>query len=83
MPFDEAVSLLAPEDWERVVAAVHSREARRAIQMETPKMIWDAGATPRRASSGYGGFCLGGVNALPAGSGKPIVRGPWHRRSWC
>jgi molybdopterin/thiamine biosynthesis adenylyltransferase len=45
MPFDKAIALLAPEDWERVVAAVHSREARRAIQMETPRTIWDAGAT--------------------------------------
>ena len=37
--------MLVPEELERVVAAVHSREARRAIQMETPRTIWDAGAT--------------------------------------
>ncbi len=36
---------LAAQDYRHVIAAVHSREARREIQMETPQILWDAGAT--------------------------------------
>lgn len=43
--YDDAVSSLALEDYRHVVAAVHSREARRSLQYETPMVLWDAGAT--------------------------------------
>ncbi|MBI4090734.1 MAG: ThiF family adenylyltransferase [Candidatus Komeilibacteria bacterium] len=43
-PFSKCNGLTA-EDYRYVVAAVHSREARRDIQMETPEVLWDAGAT--------------------------------------
>jgi hypothetical protein len=45
---------LTKDDYRHVVAAVHSREARRDIQMETPEILWDAGATQD------GDFVLGG-----------------------
>jgi len=41
-PFNEAS--LATSSYEYVLAAVHSREARRQIQMETPMVLWDAAA---------------------------------------
>jgi molybdopterin/thiamine biosynthesis adenylyltransferase len=44
-PFSKAASELTAEDYRHVVAAVHSREARRQIQYETPAVLWDAGAT--------------------------------------
>lgn len=44
-PFAEALNTLETEDLRRVVAMVHSREARRQIQMETPAVLWDAGAS--------------------------------------
>jgi molybdopterin/thiamine biosynthesis adenylyltransferase len=44
-PFDTARAHLEVEDYRRVVAAVHSRAARQSIQMETPEVLWDAGAT--------------------------------------
>ncbi len=43
--YDDAASSLALEDSRYVVAAVHSREARRSLQYETPMVLWDAGAT--------------------------------------
>ncbi|RXG87359.1 ThiF family adenylyltransferase [Bradyrhizobium zhanjiangense] len=36
---------LEPADYGFVLAAVHTREARREIQWETPGVLWDAGAT--------------------------------------
>lgn len=45
MSFDEAVNRLQLPDLKRVVAAVHSRAARRSIQLETPEVLWDAAAT--------------------------------------
>jgi molybdopterin/thiamine biosynthesis adenylyltransferase len=45
MPYARAASVLQPEDYRYVVAAVHSREARRQLQYETPMVIWDAAAT--------------------------------------
>ena len=42
---DDVVGELDREDYRYVIAAVHSREARRAIQYETPMVLWDAGAT--------------------------------------
>jgi hypothetical protein len=44
-PFDEVISELGPDDLRHVVAAVHSRAARRSIQSETPQYVWDAAAT--------------------------------------
>jgi len=44
-PFDEARDSLTPADFSRVLAAVHSRAARRSIQSETPGIVWDAAAT--------------------------------------
>lgn len=45
-PFDVAMSRSDPKrDLRHVAAAVHSREARRSIQLETPYVAWDAGAT--------------------------------------
>jgi len=38
---------LAKEDFEYVLATVHTREARIQIQYETPKVLWDGGATER------------------------------------
>lgn len=43
--YEDAAGSLAVEDYRHVVAAVHSREARRSIQYETPMVLWDAGAT--------------------------------------
>ena len=47
-PFTESLSEAVPrlhiEDFQQVSAAVHSREARREIQYETPGVLWDAGA---------------------------------------
>jgi molybdopterin/thiamine biosynthesis adenylyltransferase len=43
--FREVRPVLTVEDLEYVVAAVHSREARRELQFETPRVLWDAGAT--------------------------------------
>lgn len=45
MPFREAKPLLTTADLEYVIAAVHSREARRELQFDTPRILWDAGAT--------------------------------------
>jgi len=45
MPFMQARAALAKADLEYVFAAVHSREARRELQFETPRVLWDAGAT--------------------------------------
>ena len=42
--FSEVVPRLHVEDFEQVSAAVHSREARRKIQYETPRVLWDAAA---------------------------------------
>jgi len=44
-PFGEASQHLSPEDYTYVLAAVHSREARRELQYETPMVIWDGAAT--------------------------------------
>lgn len=43
--FGDARPTLTAADLEHVVAAVHSREARRALQFDTPRVLWDAGAT--------------------------------------
>lgn len=44
-PYHDAAPTLAAGDYRYVVAAVHSREARRELQLETPMVLWDAGAT--------------------------------------
>jgi len=44
-PLTTVVGQLPVADWRHVVAAVHSREARRQIQYETPEVLWDGGAT--------------------------------------
>lgn len=44
-PYREALASLSAEDYRYVAALVHSREARRGIQCETPMVLWDAGAT--------------------------------------
>lgn len=44
-PFGEASSHLEIEDFRYFLAAVHSREARRELQYETPMVLWDGGAT--------------------------------------
>jgi hypothetical protein len=41
----EECKALQPADYKRVLSAVHTREARRLIQWETPGVLWDAGAT--------------------------------------
>ena len=43
-PLAEATEYLEVEDYRYVVAAMHSREARREVQMETPMVLWDAAA---------------------------------------
>lgn len=43
--YGAAVPSLSVEDHRYVVATVHSREARRELQFETPMVLWDAGAT--------------------------------------
>lgn len=43
--FDDVRDSLDPRDFERVLAAVHSRAARHSIQAETPRIIWDGAAT--------------------------------------
>jgi len=43
--YSETKNDLAKEDYRHVIAAVHSRNARYEIQYETPKVLWDAGAT--------------------------------------
>lgn len=45
LPFGKASSRLEIEDFRYVLAAVHSREARRELQYETPMVLWDGGAT--------------------------------------
>jgi hypothetical protein len=45
LPYAEACRALEREDHRHVVAAVHSRAARRQLQFETPMVLWDAGAT--------------------------------------
>lgn len=45
VPFSAAADTLDAEDYRYVVSLVHSREARREIQHETPMVLWDAGAT--------------------------------------
>lgn len=42
--YRDAVEQLSVEDFRHVLAAVHSREARRDIQWETPMVLWDAAA---------------------------------------
>ncbi len=44
-PIKEAVQELTLADFEQVSAAVHSRQARRDIQYETPRLLWDAAAS--------------------------------------
>jgi hypothetical protein len=44
-PFGKASSRLEAEDFRYFLAAVHSREARRELQYETPMVLWDGGAT--------------------------------------
>ena len=44
-PFGRVGNALNTEDYRYTVAAVHSREARRELQYETPMVLWDAGAT--------------------------------------
>ena len=44
IPFGDAVGQLGIADFRYVLAAVHSREARRDIQQETPMVLWDAAA---------------------------------------
>lgn len=43
--FDHARHELSADDYRYVLAAVHSRTARRDIQLETPKVLWDAAAS--------------------------------------
>lgn len=43
--FDDVASDLSQDDLRHVIAAVHSRAARRSIQFETPMVLWDAAAT--------------------------------------
>ncbi len=43
--FGEVKKKLQTEDFRFVVAGVHSREARRELQYETPMILWDMGAT--------------------------------------
>jgi hypothetical protein len=43
--FDDVRDSLDRRDFERVLAAVHSRAARHSIQAETPGIIWDGAAT--------------------------------------
>lgn len=45
LSYRETASELTAEDYRYVVATVHSREARRELQFETPMVLWDAGAT--------------------------------------
>ena len=42
--FSKVASLLPRESFRQVIAAVHSRAARREIQLETPEVLWDAAA---------------------------------------
>ncbi|HXG43488.1 MAG TPA: ThiF family adenylyltransferase [Gemmatimonadales bacterium] len=44
-PFSHVVNHLSVADLRHVLAAVHSRQARRELQYETPEVMWDAGAT--------------------------------------
>ncbi len=44
-PYSEMKNDLAEEDYRHVIAAVHSRNARYEIQYDTPKVLWDGGAT--------------------------------------
>jgi ThiF family protein/E2/UBC family protein C len=44
-PFSKIAEKLSAEDYKYVLAAVHSREARRELQYETPMVLWDGGAT--------------------------------------
>jgi len=46
-PFIEEKGNLRRENFEFVLAAVHTKEARKQIQYETPKIIWDGAATER------------------------------------
>ena len=43
--FGDVVSEIPRDDFRQVSAAVHSREARREIQYETPRVLWDAAAS--------------------------------------
>lgn len=43
--FGNARPAFTADDLEYVAAAVHTREARRALQFDTPRVLWDAGAT--------------------------------------
>lgn len=45
MPFSEAATKIPVADYRYTIAAVHSREARRQLQHETPRVLWDMGAT--------------------------------------
>lgn len=44
IPLAEATEHVEANDFRYVVAAMHSREARRQVQMETPMVLWDAAA---------------------------------------
>jgi len=44
-PFRKVQDSIPVGDLRHVLAAVHSREARRDLQYETPQVLWDAGAT--------------------------------------
>ena len=44
-PLSEVIPDLQVEDLQQVSAAVHSRAARREIQYETPRVLWDAAAS--------------------------------------
>ena len=43
--FSDVVAEIPIDDFRQVSAAVHSREARREIQYETPRVLWDAAAS--------------------------------------
>lgn len=43
--YDQVASSLSMDDLRYVAAEVHSREARRNLQYDTPKVLWDAAAT--------------------------------------
>src|SRR2546421_2512391 len=44
LAYDKARGQLGPNDYEYLLAAVHSRTARRQLQFETPKVLWDGAA---------------------------------------
>jgi len=44
LAYDKTRAQLSRSDYEYVLAAVHSRTARRQLQFETPKVLWDGAA---------------------------------------